>query len=123
MGRKTFESIGKPLKNRVNLVVTRNKDYTMDNVHMFDSIESAIGYYKENNAEQILYICGGSDIYNSCVAKADELNLSFVDTIANCDTFFPKVDFYKWQTIETVEYLADDKNEHNFTYKRMTRKI
>ena len=122
MGRKTFESIGKPLKNRVTLIITTNKDYKVEGAYVFNTIEDAIAFYKEKNNDQILYICGGAGIYKDCVDKADELCLSFVQAHVDCDTFFPPVDLNKWQLIDQFTHPIDEKNEYEFIYNRLIRR-
>ena len=89
MGRKTFESIGRPLPNRTNIVVTRNKNFTANGCIIVNSLESALEKAGETNREEI-FIIGGAEIYNRALPLADKLYLTIVESDAEGDAFFPE---------------------------------
>jgi len=97
MGRKTFETLGKPLKERLNIVLTKNSEYKTqyDEVLIFSSLEDAIDYCKKNNFEKI-FIIGGSEIYKLALPIVNEMIISRMKFDAEGDVYFPKFDESKW---------------------------
>ena len=98
MGRITFESLGKPLKGRLNIIVTKSArlDYNFDNVLIVHSLEEAYSYCEQNNYEKI-FVIGGGQIYRQALENVDELILSFMKFKAEGDVFFPEIDENKWE--------------------------
>lgn len=98
MGRITFESLGKPLKGRLNIIVTKSArlDYNFDNVLIVHSLEEAYSYCEQNNYEKI-FVIGGGQIYRQALENVDELILSFMKFKAEGDIFFPEIDENKWE--------------------------
>lgn len=109
MGRKTFESIGKPLPNRTSLIVSSSglPLLTQDNIIGFNSINKAIEYAKQKN-ETELFIIGGSSIYeqilNNNTYNVDNLYISEINYTGKADSYFPLIDYSKWDLVNTVEY-------------------
>lgn len=94
MGRKTFESIGKPLPKRRNLVITRNPDFSAEGVEIFFSLEKALEAVKGEDA----YIIGGASVYAEGLKYADEIILTEIDrSFPGADVFFPKFDKSRWK--------------------------
>jgi len=93
MGRKTFESLGKPLKGRLNIVVTRNQNLKLefDEVKKFYSLKESLEYCLSLGKEKV-FITGGGEIYNQAIGIADEMILSFLSFDAEGDVYFPKID-------------------------------
>ncbi len=89
MGRKTFESIGKPLPGRLNIVVTRNSLFTHEGIHICASLTEAITLAKQKDQQEI-FILGGGQIYEQAIPFADRLYLTVVDKQVAADTFFPE---------------------------------
>jgi dihydrofolate reductase len=85
MGRKTFESIGKPLPNRKNIVITQDPQFNKEGVIIVNSIEDAL----EEAGKGEVFVIGGAQIYNQAIEIADKLYLTLVDGDFACDTFFP----------------------------------
>lgn len=104
MGRKTFESIGKPLPNRTSLVLTRG-DFQYDGVHTFNDINKAFDFAK-NNKEEELFIIGGADIYNMLFDYVDKMYLSEVDFEGEADAHLKEIDFTNWDIKEQKDYEA-----------------
>ncbi len=111
MGRKTFESIGKPLVNRVNLLITRNKNVNTNGCIVFDCSYKAIDFTKSNN-EKELFVIGGTTIYNFFLENnlADKMYITETNYNGVADTFFPSFDESKWNIIKTknLEKSEDD---------------
>jgi dihydrofolate reductase len=99
MGRKTFDSIGRPLPGRRNIVVTRNPDWRHDGVETASSVEAAVALV----AGQPAFIIGGADIYAQAMAVADQLIVTEVKKTYNCDAFFPPIDPLQWRESEREE--------------------
>ncbi|EON75821.1 Dihydrofolate reductase [Lunatimonas lonarensis] len=96
MGRKTFESLPKPLPGRTHLVITRNKEYIVpEGHHVFSSLEDAIDFATEKNLSQI-FILGGAEIYKEALPYTDELIVTEVHAKPEGDTFFPELNPVEW---------------------------
>ncbi len=100
MGRKTFETLGKPLKDRENIVITRNKNFTVqfDEVVIKNSLNEGVKYCRNKNEEKI-FIIGGGEIYRQAISIADEMILSYMKFEAEGDVFFPKFNTNEWNII------------------------
>lgn len=107
VGRKTFESIGKPLPGRQLIVVTHRKDYHPAGCLVVNSLRAAIKL-AQNNHENELFIIGGGDIFKQAIGLADKIYLTAVHADVDKDTFFPKIDSTSWK-LEMVEKI--DQNE------------
>lgn len=126
MGRKTFESFPqkfRPLPNRTNILITRNKDYKANgDVHVFTTIEDALDYaLKCKETEK--FIIGGAEIYKQLLPKTTELYLTRVHaTFPNADTFFPEINFDEWEVIFEEHHTKDEKHNYDFTFYILKRK-
>lgn len=96
MGRKTFESLGRPLPNRRNLVISRNPDCALAGAEVFTSIEAAMAACA--GAEKA-FVIGGGEIYRQALALVDELQITEVDLAPEGDAFFPAIDTAVWQEV------------------------
>jgi dihydrofolate reductase len=110
MGRKTYESIGRPLPNRKNFVISRS-DIQIEGCRTFKSPKECIDAMEEGEK---LFFIGGGNIYSQVVDIVDELNISWVKQDYTGDTLFPDVDFTKWKEVESQDF-------EGFTYKRYLR--
>ena len=111
MGRKTFDSIGRPLPNRRNIVVTRNADWRHDGVDAVTSLADAIALAGEQDA----CIIGGAQIFKESMHLADRLEITEIDHTFNCDTFFPPLPPGEW--IETArEKHHSDANGYDYSF-------
>ncbi|MFV0305204.1 MAG: dihydrofolate reductase [Moheibacter sp.] len=119
MGRKTYDSIGKPLPNRTNIVITRNKKWKSEGVSVADSLEEAMEIAKEINPT--LYIIGGGNIYEQSIESADALEVTEVHDEFDGDTFFPQIDSTVWKEVSRQDFPADEKNEFSFSFVRYER--
>ena len=120
MGRKTFESLGKPLPNRTNIVITRNHDYKAEGCVIVNSLEEAITLAKTEDPNP--YILGGAQIYKQAIKIADVLDLTLVDAELNADAFFPNINTTIWKEVERYDHQMDEKHQYNYsfvTYKKV----
>jgi len=120
MGRKTFDSIGKPLPNRKNIVLSENKNLKIDSVEVFNSPKDVIDSYKKNSDQKDLYIIGGTYIYKLFFEHCEYLYITYVDKEYLGDAFFPKVDWNKWKLIGE-ESGYDEKEEVKFYFRNYKR--
>jgi dihydrofolate reductase len=103
MGRRTFESIGRVLPKRINLVVSRDDKYK--NLNDIITINNLEEFLKANeNTEELIYIIGGEDIYRQALPYAKRLALSFIKNNYECDTFFPSFNFDEYKEIESLNF-------------------
>ncbi len=120
MGRKTYDSIGKPLPNRTNIIISRNKNLTIEGVVICNNIEQAIDFAKAQN-EKELFIIGGGEICRQALSITDTIYLTKVDTELEGDAFF-SFDESKWQ-ISEIEYIPkNEKNEFDSEFMILKRK-
>lgn len=99
MGRKTFESIGKPLSKRTNFIITRDKDYIVNGARVFYSMEEAIKA-AERKAEKEIFIIGGGQLYNQAINITDKLYLTLIEKEFEADTYFPDYSLFKKKIFE-----------------------
>jgi dihydrofolate reductase len=122
MGRKTFESLGKPLPNRTHLIITRNPDFQAPEGHFsFASVEDAFIFCNKIGVED-LFIIGGGEIYRDTLDLCDVLEVTEVDCEPDGDTFFPEINPMIWKETERESFPADEKNEFPYsfvTYKKI----
>ena len=116
MGRKTFQSIGRPLPKRHNIVVSRDAFFTATGVVLARSIEEALNIALENG-EKEAFIIGGSQIYEASMAFWDRVYLTQIDAAVDGDVYFPKLDFNDWNLVKTEEFKKDEKNLYDYSFK------
>ena len=119
MGRKTFESLGKPLPNRTTIIITRNKNFTQHGCIVVNSLNEAIEATKEDENP---YILGGAEIYKQALNIADKLDLTFVHQNFEADVFFPEIDFKIWKETSREDFKSDEKNKFNYSFVTYLRK-
>ncbi len=119
MGRKTYDSIGRPLPNRTNIVITRNSDFKAEGVKVVSSLEAAIELAKEvnyiNGIEEVMII-GGASIYETALPIADRLYLTHVHADVKGDAYFPEVNFAQWQEVARDDHQASDNNPYDYSF-------
>ena len=118
MGKNTFLSIGKPLPNRQNLVLTNSKDFYHSGVEIFNSFDQAIDAYK--NTPEIMII-GGAKVYEEHIDKVDTLYLTTVNIHLEGDAFFPDIEKNKWKTAFTKTFKSDDCNQYDLDFFILNR--
>lgn len=120
MGRKTFESLGRPLPNRTNIVVTRDQDWNAEGIVKVNSLVKAIEEAQKINNE--IDIIGGGNIYKQAMEFTDILYVTEVHHEFDGDTYFPEIDSYEWEEVEREDFKKDDKHAYAYsfvTYKRV----
>jgi len=120
MGRKTFESIGRPLPNRENIVITSDTTYTREGIIVVHSLEDAIERYKRSDQE--VFVIGGGRVYEDALHYADKLYMTHVDAALPADTFFPDIQKNMWKEISREAHTPDEKNPFPYafvTYEKM----
>ncbi|MDX1664568.1 MAG: type 3 dihydrofolate reductase [Candidatus Promineifilaceae bacterium] len=121
MGRKTYESIGRALRGRHNIVVTRNRAYRAPGCTVVHSPEAALAA-AANGAEEIMII-GGAALYEAFLPRADRLYLTFVEAEVEGDTFFPRFDRGEWNVVKEERHPADERHEYAFTITTWERQV
>lgn len=115
MGRKTFESIGRPLPNRSTIIVTRDKTYTKEGCMVVHSVEEAIASAPK---EQKIFIIGGAQIYQYVLAKnlIDTLDITHVHDVFDADVYFPEIKNTSWKEVAREDFRADENNKHDYSF-------
>ncbi|BDS13690.1 dihydrofolate reductase [Aureispira anguillae] len=122
MGRKCFESIGKPLPNRTNIIVSRNPEFHIDGCILVHSIGAALAVAQDKGAEEA-FIIGGGEIYKKGLPLSTRLYLTTIDiTVKDADVFFPKINMDHWNVISQEAHQKDAKNPYDYTFKVLERK-
>lgn len=120
MGRKTYESIGRPLPNRKNIIVTRNKGFSApEECLVVGSLQEALDLTM-NDPET--FIIGGAEIYTQALPLVQRMYLTKVDGNFEADTFFPELDLSQWKIVETVNNPKSETNPFDFSFVLYERK-
>ncbi len=115
MGRKTYESIGKALPNRTNIVISRKKNWFEEGILIVGSIKEAVKFAKK--IDENIFIIGGGNIYEQTMEIADRLEVTLVKAQLDADTFFPKIDPKIWKLSDEVCHEKDDKHPYGFCFQ------
>ncbi len=118
MGRKNYESIGKPLPERTNIVVTRNRDYRVDGCLIAHSLDEALRLAGDDPE---IFIIGGAEIYREALPFADRLYLTRVHAAVKGDTFFPEIDNNNWKETACEHHAADEKHAYAYSFVVLER--
>lgn len=122
IGRKTFESIGKPLKGRKIIVLSRKfRKSEQDDITMVSNLDDALQLASAKNETEV-FIGGGKEVFQSALEVANRIYLTIVHAITDADVCFPNVDWNNWELIESEEHNIDEKHAYSFTYKILQRK-
>ena len=124
MGRKNYESIPekwRPLPNRENIIVTRQKRENSDHVHYVNSIREGIQIARDRGEEE-LFIIGGGEIYRQTMDLADKIYLTRIHHTFEGDTFFPEIDASRFDLESKKHLSSDDKNAYDMTFFTYTKK-
>ncbi len=116
MGRKTMESLGKPLKNRLNLVLSRSNPNLVEGFHLVSNITEAIDKVNEESYDELMII-GGAQIYEQTIDVCDRLIITHVAAnFSQAETFFPKVNFQDWNCVFSEKHQADEQHAYPFEF-------
>lgn len=113
MGRKTFESIGRPLPGRTTVVITRQKNYTFSGIRVAHSLQEALQTATNDNE---IFIAGGAEIYSQALCLADRLYLTRIDFEFHGDTYFPQFEKSEWKLVECTSIKADKDNPYPYRF-------
>ena len=113
MGRKTWESIGRPLPGRTTVIVTRQRNYAASGALVADSLDTAI--VACGNDEEI-FVIGGAQLFAAVLPRADRIYLTQVDIEINGDTWMPEFDLTQWQLHRSETYSADEHNQYEYLF-------
>lgn len=119
MGRKTFESIGKPLPDRTNIIITRDTNYKAENCIVVHSTDEAL---KAAEGNEEVMIIGGAQIYKEFLSKANRIYLTIIDSDFEGDVYFPEYNIEEWEETEYEEHERDADNQYNYTFLILERK-
>lgn len=111
MGRRTFESIGRPLPNRRNIVMTRDPDYVAPGCDVVSSVREALDLLKDTDEVMII---GGGQVYRDFLPRADRIYLTRVQADVEGDTYFPDIDEAGWRLVSSEPHAADEKHAYAF---------
>jgi dihydrofolate reductase len=117
MGRKTFDSVGKPLPRRRNIVVTR-QDITIPGCEVVKSIEEGLALCKD---EDEVFIGGGAEIYKLAMHLTDRIYLTIIHKSFDADTFFPEIDKSEWKEVKREDFEPDEKNPLPYSFITLER--
>lgn len=120
MGRKTFESMDKPLPGRTNIVITRNPDYRAEGCIVVSSLEEAVQLSQEQKQEQV-FVLGGGEIYRLAMDLVDRIYLTEIHGEFEGDTFFPEINPTIWKETKREEHEADEKNPYSYAFVVLER--
>lgn len=118
MGRKTFESFGKPLPGRKSIVITRQKDWQYEGVTVVHSLQDAIGTVP---GDEEVFIIGGAEVYRQAMPYCQKMYITIIHFDFEGDTYFPPVDYSQWKLMSDVMHLPDEKNLYSYSFRVFER--
>lgn len=121
MGRKTYESIGRPLPNRMNIILTRSPSFAAPGCVVVTSIEDALRYAALQHKQEI-FIIGGADLYKQLLPRIQRIYLTQVHHHFSGDVYFPVLNKNEWKEIECIHHAADEKNAYDYSFLILERR-
>ena len=118
MGRKTYDSIGRPLPKRTNVVITRDTELQIEGCTMAHSLTEAVEMF--DSSEEV-FIIGGAQIYNQAMPLADRLYLTIIDKEYEGDSSFPEIDYNSWRQISCEKFERGEAFEYPFSFITLER--
>ncbi len=120
MGRKTYESIGKPLPGRRNIVITRDAAFSAAGCEVANSIESAMSLTKDDDEVMLI---GGASLYQQTIARATQLYITRIHQGFEGDTWFPEIDLREWEEVKREHFDADHSNQYAYSFIKYVREL
>ena len=120
MGRKTYESIGKPLPGRTSVIVTSQEDYAAEGCLVTHSLQEALE--KAKALDEIIYIIGGAEIYRQVLPLTDTIYLTRLHHTFDGDVYFPELKEEEWETVAQAHHEPDEKNKYRYSFLTLRRK-
>jgi dihydrofolate reductase len=121
MGRKTFQSIGRTLPGRKNVVITRDDSFNSDNKFDIDVVGSIENGLEVLNDFETVFIIGGGEIYKQALPITEVVYRTLVHTQIDGDTFFPELNSNEFKLVWEEKHLADEKNKYDYTFQKFER--
>ena len=122
MGRKTFESIGRPLPKRRNIILTRDQNFHFDGIEVIHSLEAGLANLKSSGLEGEIMITGGGEVYSLALPLAHKMHLTFVDTLVeDADAFFPEWNSGEWRETAREKHGIDERHALEFSFVDLER--
>jgi dihydrofolate reductase len=118
MGRKTFESIGKPLPNRTNVILTQNKDFQAEGCLIVHSVEEAVEQFKNEE----IFVIGGAEVFQLFMPSVDRLYITLIEHEFKADTYFPEFDIDDWVLVSSEDGIKDAKNPYDYSFLVYTKR-
>jgi dihydrofolate reductase len=115
MGRKTYESIGKSLSGRENIILTRNCNFTAEGCRVFHEVEEVLAFATANQSEEV-FIIGGDSVYAEFFPRADRLYVTLIEQCFDGDAFFPAIDEQQWRLASRIKGETDAKNGYEYCF-------
>lgn len=115
MGRKCYESIGRPLPNRVNIVISRQPNLIIPGCYVFSSPFNAAKFLYQMRVDEF-FVIGGGELYQQCMSITEELIITYVDCDVEGDVFFPVIDDKIWRIKSVEEHFKDDKHKYDYKF-------
>jgi dihydrofolate reductase len=120
VGRKTFESIGKPLPGRHTIILTNRHDFSAAECLTANSLEKALNLARQNGESEV-FVCGGARVFQEALPVADRFYLTVVHAKVGADTFFPEWREDQWTEEEVEDHPTDERNQYPLTFKTLVR--
>lgn len=120
MGRKTYDSIGRPLPGRLNIILSRNTKLEIEGCSVVNSLDKALDLARQTDATEI-FITGGAHLYDTFLEEADRLYITLIDEEFEGDTYFPDYTQLNWKEVAKEDHTADDKNPHAYSFVTLDR--
>lgn len=120
MGRRTYDTLPRPLPNRRNLIITRDTSYEAPGAEVFHRLDDALA---ASSADEEVFVAGGQEVYQLAFPRADRVYLTVVHTILDGDTFFPPFDMDDWHLDEDIRFQADDTHLFPCSFRLYTRRL
>jgi dihydrofolate reductase len=118
MGRKTYESIGKPLPNRTNVILTQNKNYHAEGCLIVHSVEEAVEQFKNEE----IFVIGGAEVFQLFMPSVDRLYITLIEHEFKADTYFPEFDIDDWVLVSSEDGIKDAKNPYDYSFLIYTKR-
>lgn len=121
MGRKTYESLGKPLAGRTNIIITRQQHWQAPGAQVVSSLEESLAAAADTDAKEA-YVIGGGEIYALALPLANRIYLTRVHTSLEGDTYFPEFSQQEWTLLSNLDFPADEKHAYAYSFQVWGRK-
>ncbi len=121
MGQRTFESIGKPLPERINIILSRDEKFCPEGCIVVQSVDQALNSARKAGVKEVM-ICGGVSVYNQFLPLADRMYLTLIKGDFQGDSYFPSFDYNDWNEIERTEHEPDKDNPYKYAFVVLEKK-